>query len=93
MDEKTVKDVKDLLNYADGLVDEFTRAKSDDGKISIAETVVALSKTIPEGVSAVVGIENVLEQIKNANDKERAELLERSATVLIKLVNLFMASR
>lgn len=90
MDKKTVKDVKDLFNYADALIDEFSKAKAEDGKISTLEAVQALTATLPEGVEAIVGIEKVVDQVKGASDAQKTDLLNDSVAVLIKFVNLFM---
>lgn len=85
-----IKETEDLIKYVDSIADALVSAKKDDGKISSAEIAGIIVKTMPAGIRAVVGAGEIDDEIKDLDEKEKEELLEKSIAVMQKIAGMFI---
>ena len=85
-----IEETRDLLEYAEKIVDKMLEAKSDDGKISKSEIISAVISTAPAGIQAFSGVDEVVEELKELSPEEQKEVVEKSILVVKKLIGLFM---
>jgi len=87
---KGITESLEIVNFAASVVEELSKHKADDGKITVDEIVQTLTATASEGVKAVWGSWLVTEELKDLNEEERKQLLDEMFPVVFKLVGLFV---
>ena len=86
--EHGTKENEDVLDFLDGVLDDATKAKEDDGKISGFEAATIAIQNAPEAVTAWQGKEHIDDEWKDASPEEMRHLLARYAATTQKFVRL-----
>ena len=86
-----IKETMDYIEYADAVVDKIVEAKQDDGKINTSEIIGAIMSTTPEAIKAMIGSDDVDNEMADLDPAEKEKLLNASMAALKKLVRAFVS--
>lgn len=86
-DEKKMglKDFNEAVDAATGVVEDLAEHRSDDGKISVLEAGQTLVENSSALVRAVMGAENIDDELKDI-DAEEAKVVAAKSFKLVKAV-------
>ena len=80
-----IEETKDLIAFAEKIIDSLAAHKIDGSEI--ASTLVT---TAPAAISAMVGAGDISKELKDLSDEERSALIAQALPVLQKLVGMFV---
>ena len=84
-----IEESKDVIEFAELLIDKLIEHKADDGKIDMAEFAFTAVESAPAAVAALVGAGDIPAELKDLSDEERDELIAMALPVLKKLIGMF----
>ena len=85
-----IEETKDLIAFAEKIIDSLAAHKADDGTIDGSEIASTLVTTAPAAISAMVGAGDISKELKDLSDEERSALIAQALPVLQKLVGMFV---
>lgn len=87
-----VKESMEVLDFALSVVEELKGHMADDGKLDMMEVGQALMANVPEAVRAVLGADEVPEEVSGASEEEQKLLLEKAGKLAAAVVALVAPS-
>ena len=91
-EKKGIEETKDMLNYADAILDELYKAKQADGSLSTTDIIAAVANTAAKGVDAAWGAWEIPKEIKDLDEEEKKQLLDMCFPIIVKFVMFFKPS-
>ena len=96
-DKFDLKETLEVYDFVDGYLDSLAEAKQNDGNIDMIEHGMAAAKNAPAAIKAIVGAnqmdDEIMEAIREADQEELKELALRSYLTIQKLAALLMGSK
>lgn len=86
-----IEETLDVIAFTDAYLESLKVAKANDGKIDMAETLAAIGKTKSEAFKAALGAWNMTKELKDLDQSEKDELLDRLLGTLFKIGEVIAA--
>lgn len=85
----TLKETGDLKDFLMIALTKINEAKAGDGKISAMEAVQLLFASVPAGVAAVQGIQDVKAELKDLSAEETQQLAAWGVEIMAEVAKMF----
>ena len=69
-----LKETKEVISFAQKVLDDLAASKNDDGKITTGEWLQAAITNAPSAVKAFMGIDRVDDELKDLDEAETKNL-------------------
>jgi tellurite resistance protein len=86
-----IQETTEIIDFTNAYLDALKKAKVNDGKIDMVETLAALGETKAAAMQAAFGAWNVTKELGDLDPAEKDELLEKLLGTLFKVGEVLIA--
>ena len=85
-----LKETREMHQFLSGVLADFAKHKSDDGKVDAGEWLKMAGSNAPAGVRAVMGMDRIDDEIKDLDEKETQEIAAMGVDLMRQLSAIFL---